>query len=226
MFERRKLVPINNEPGRRPRCTLLGSFRHKPLIDSIHILFERNGIEVPAPPLGRVTEEQAGFKILEVDDTTKVHWLEIENQFMRSLTASDVGYLVNPDGYIGMSTGYELAWALAHGIPVYGMEPVTKVANDDPRELIRNFVAFSARPMPVDNYLRMVKSGRLDITDHLKGSYTPPKKRKPPADFVATPIARIPGSNDDFWKAFLLENEIPERLVSPGSWPFPRDVSK
>lgn len=115
---------------RRPRTTLIGSFRFKPLIDTIHTTLERRGIEVLAPAKGLVTGEIGGFPLIQGDDvTSKEGAVELERRFLEAAINSDILLLINPESYHGIMSAWEMGFVMAHKIPLFSLD---QIGSDEP----------------------------------------------------------------------------------------------
>ena len=95
------------------RCVLHGSFRkHLEEIKRTHQTLTNAGIEVLAPTISEIRAAQDGFVLFEgdkSDDPRMVELLYLHN--LKRLGADGFSYFVNPEGYIGKSTSYELGIA-------------------------------------------------------------------------------------------------------------------
>src|SRR3989344_2682589 len=97
----------------RFRCVIHGSFRkHFDDIKKIHTLFTKNNIEVLAPSISKIKDEKDGFIFFDTDkesDPRMIELLYLHN--LKQLGPDGFSYFVNPEGYIGRSTSYELGIA-------------------------------------------------------------------------------------------------------------------
>jgi len=97
----------------RPRCILHGSFsKHFDAIQKVHQLFTDAGIEVLAPKAGQLVSYKEGFGLFEDEvgqDPRVIELLYLHN--LKQLGENGFSYFINPDGYIGNSTSYELGIA-------------------------------------------------------------------------------------------------------------------
>lgn len=106
-----------------PSVTMAGSFRFKPLMDQIRNQFEEDGFQVLAPPRGNVVGQIDNFPMLEGDNPTDDP-LDLEDQFLMAGMASDLIYIVNPDGYMGDLSSFETGVFGAWGVPIYSYQPI------------------------------------------------------------------------------------------------------
>lgn len=108
----------------RFHCVLHGSFlKHIDEIRRIHCLFTKAGIEVLAPANSEITAVEDGFVFFEddkSDDPRMVELVYLHN--LKKLGENDFSYFVNPEGYIGRSTSYELGIAQVSNINHYFLE--------------------------------------------------------------------------------------------------------
>jgi len=91
--------------------------------------FQDLGIKVLSPHGAIILSSLNDFVLLKNDpvtsfssfsDTTISEAMRfIENSHLRALQQSDALWLVLPQGYCGVSTAFEMGWALAHNVPVY-----------------------------------------------------------------------------------------------------------
>lgn len=99
--------------SKRFRCILHGSFsKHFDYLQKIHKLLNDAGIEVLAPQSGEVVANEQGFGLFENEigkDPRSVELLYLHN--LKKLGEDGFSYFINPDGYIGRSTSYELGIA-------------------------------------------------------------------------------------------------------------------
>lgn len=95
------------------KCVLHGSFRkHFDLIKKTHQLFTDAGIEVLAPRLSEIVSYEGGFALLEGEEQQDLRMVElIYLHHLKRLGENGFSYFVNPEGYIGKSTSYELGIA-------------------------------------------------------------------------------------------------------------------
>jgi len=105
--------------------TLSGSLhQHIAAIASMAAEFKTRGAEVLSPTSTEVQrEDKDGFVYL-----TDNHGgpREIESGHLAAIGRSDLLYVVNPGGYLGLSTAMEIGYALARSVPVYSSDPITE----------------------------------------------------------------------------------------------------
>lgn len=97
----------------RFRCVLHGSFgKHFTEIQRVARIFQAAGIEVIAPKLGELHAAADGFALF--DDEVGLDPRLVELKYLHNLKKlgkNGFSYFVNPGGYIGKSTSYELGIA-------------------------------------------------------------------------------------------------------------------
>jgi len=120
------------------RCVIHGSFRkHFRLINSVCSLFREAGIDVLAPQGNKVIGLNEGFALLEGEeyqDPRLVELMYLHN--LKRLGPNGFSYFVNPEGYIGKSTSYELGIAQLTNTNCYYYSPL----KDHPGYLHKNSV--------------------------------------------------------------------------------------
>jgi ADP-ribose pyrophosphatase YjhB (NUDIX family) len=95
------------------RCILHGSFsKHFDKIQHAHNLFTKAGVEVLAPKAGGLIGYEQGFGLFKDEigqDPRAIELLYLHN--LKKLGNNGFSYFINPGGYIGKSTSYELGIA-------------------------------------------------------------------------------------------------------------------
>lgn len=109
-------------PSGKPKVTILGSFRFKEGIDQLIDRLTEDGIEVLAPPKGRVVTEIDGFKFIEGDAGNSE--ADVWSGFIQSAAESDALYVYNPRGYIGTHVTVEIGLGQVIGLPMYALEDI------------------------------------------------------------------------------------------------------
>lgn len=127
------------------KISISGSFRkHHNKINHVIAQFENANFDVLSPKKSSALNPNDEFIFLATDKSKIPN--EIESNHLNAIKHSDILYLVNPDGYIGLSASLEIGWALANNIKIFAMvEPidiviksfVTNVLN--PNELIDKY---------------------------------------------------------------------------------------
>jgi ADP-ribose pyrophosphatase YjhB (NUDIX family) len=107
------------------RCVIHGSFqKHFDEITRVHRIFAEAGIEVLAPELSDIIAIENGFATLESDvtkDPRMTELLYLHN--LKRLGANGFSYFIDPEGYIGKSTSYELGIAQISNVRCFFMAP-------------------------------------------------------------------------------------------------------
>lgn len=111
----------------KPQFTLqsliIGSFRrhYEPMTGVIQY-FHEQGIEVLSPKEAKILNPEDEFVIFDYDPPY-LSRKELEDLVLEKMHRSHFVYLVNPGGYVGLSTSFEVGYCAAHGIDVFAMEP-------------------------------------------------------------------------------------------------------
>ena len=119
-------------------CTILGSFRFKAEIDRVCEEFTDLGVRVLAPPIGPVFSTPSHRHVLTPKDfrplpSERNHSpADVEESFLRYLSRSDFGYVVDINGYVGPVVNFEMGFALANRIPLFLQYPINIALDSDP----------------------------------------------------------------------------------------------
>lgn len=109
------------------KCVIIGSFRkHMKEIEEVAKIFKEKNIEVLSPSSFDTVNPDEEFVILK-SNKPEVSIKEIEDEVLEKMEIADFIYLVNPNGRVGVSAGFELGYALAGKLTVYSMEPVNEL---------------------------------------------------------------------------------------------------
>jgi len=106
------------------KCVVLGSFRrYYRDIAAIVDLFQKAGLEVLSPVASTVINPGAEFVLLQsdLDRWSDIDFKCIEDRVLQMIPQSDFVYVCDPEGYIGLTTSFEIGYARAKGIPVFSM---------------------------------------------------------------------------------------------------------
>lgn len=107
----------------RPSVSLVGSFRqHYQEVRKAAKIFAAAGMTVKSPPISRIVDREREFVRFE-SDPPLVSDRDIQAATLEKIFSSDFVYVVNPDGYIGRTTAYELGRIHERGMAVYYAEP-------------------------------------------------------------------------------------------------------
>jgi nucleoside 2-deoxyribosyltransferase len=106
--------------------TISGSFsRHAVQIDEAIRECRDLGFEVLSPTDMRIVGAEGAFLFVASDPVRSVR--EVQDKHLRAIAHSDFLWLVDPDGYVGVSAALEIGFACAQGVPVLSTR-----APDDP----------------------------------------------------------------------------------------------
>jgi ADP-ribose pyrophosphatase YjhB (NUDIX family) len=106
----------------RPSVSLIGSFRrHYPEVEKTARTFAAAGITVKSPPISQIVDQSREF-VRFASDPPQVSDLDIQTATLGKIFSSDFVYVVNPEGYIGRATAYELGRIHERGMAVYYAE--------------------------------------------------------------------------------------------------------
>lgn len=102
------------------KCTISGSF-HRFLAEIAAKADEcgQHGITVLSPKSTAFAGEVNGFVMLEGDTGTPT---ELEKAHLHAIDRSDFLYVVNPGGYVGLSSSLEVGYAFARSVAVFCSE--------------------------------------------------------------------------------------------------------
>ncbi|MEU6745339.1 NUDIX hydrolase [Spirillospora sp. NPDC046719] len=116
----------------RPSVSLIGSFRqHYPQVLAAAQLFADAGITVKSPPMSRPTDHGRQF-VRFASDSPSCSDHAIQAATLEKIFSSDLVYVVNPGGYIGRTTAYELGRIHERGLAVFYAEPPCDLPIDVP----------------------------------------------------------------------------------------------
>ncbi len=126
-----------NSPG-DVRVVLHGSFqRHFDAILEAHAIFTKAGFTVLAPDATDIIGFTDGFAVLEGEEGIDPRQVELRYLLnLKNLGVNGFSYFVNPGGYVGPSTAYELGIAQLTGVSTY----FTKAPSDHPAYIGQNAV--------------------------------------------------------------------------------------
>ena len=92
----------------RPSVSLIGSFRrHYEAVREAAKIFTAAGITVKSPAISRVLDTAREFVRFE-SDPIQMSDRDIQAATMAKIFSSDLVYVVNPGGYVGTLTAWEL----------------------------------------------------------------------------------------------------------------------
>jgi len=79
-----------------------------------------SGVDVLSPRDPRVVDARGEFLFVASDLVRSVYL--VQDRHLRAIKASDFLWLVTPDGYVGQSASMEIGFAVANGIPIFGVD--------------------------------------------------------------------------------------------------------
>lgn len=101
-------------------ATVSGSFRkHLAEIKKAVRALQDAGVQVLSPDVFRTVRDNGDFVYLEGDSGSPS---DVEMEHLKAICASDFLYVVNPKGYVGTSSAFEMGFARASRIPIYCQE--------------------------------------------------------------------------------------------------------
>ena len=139
-----------------PSVSLIGSFRqHYQEVRKSAEIFAAAGITVKSPPISRIIDQGQEFVRFE-SDPPLISDHAIQAATLEKIFTSDFVYVVNPDGYIGRATAYELGRVHERGMAVYYAESPKDLLVEvpdgtvlSPHELVAGIVRGSGQASPV-----------------------------------------------------------------------------
>jgi hypothetical protein len=108
-------MTVENEP----KCCVSGSFKFKPEIDLAIRELKDLRVTVLSPEEGWICIPFANPSFRPLPTEVGKSIKQIEDNFLSSVRKSDFLYVVNPNGYLGMSACLEIGFAVANDIPVF-----------------------------------------------------------------------------------------------------------
>ena len=165
----------------RPSVSLIGSFRrHYEAVREAAKIFTAAGITVKSPAISRVLDTAREFVRFE-SDPIQMSDREIQAATMAKIFSSDLVYVVNPGGYVGTLTAWELGRVQERGMAVYYAEPPTEHLGEvpdgtvlSPDELVAGVLGGRVQPGPIrrprvaalptaDIVIFTIRDGRLHV---------------------------------------------------------------
>ncbi|WP_447039239.1 NUDIX hydrolase [Streptomyces sp. DSM 118878] len=115
---------------------LIGSFRqHYPEVLAVARVFAGAGLAVGSPPICRIVDRGREFVRFESDPPESSDQ-DLQAATLEKIFTSDLVYVVNPGGYIGRTTAYELGRVHERGMAVYYAEPPKDLPIAVPEETV------------------------------------------------------------------------------------------
>lgn len=110
----------------QPKVVICGSFRRDPAgIARLFRELETNGCRVLSPLTLDFSDTSSDFVTAKNDETFSVR--ELERFHLRAIREADFVMLHAPGGYVGISTSFELGYAVATGKPVFSKDSLNDV---------------------------------------------------------------------------------------------------
>jgi len=108
-----------------PETAISGSFQFKPEIDRAIEAFRDYGVMVLEPTTGWLWTPvlqvvSSPFRPLPAERGLELR--EVEDRFLAAIDRADFLYVLNPGGYIGLSTAFEIGYAMESDKPIYMQE--------------------------------------------------------------------------------------------------------
>ncbi|MGK8506350.1 NUDIX hydrolase [Nocardia asiatica] len=140
----------------RPSVSIIGSFRrHYEQVRQAAEIFMAAGMKVKSPPISRIIDLDREFVRFESDPPSASD-LDIQVATLQRIFSSDFVYVMNPDGYVGRTTAYELGRIHERGMAVYYAEhpkdllvPIPAGTVLSPSELVAGIVRGGVGPRSV-----------------------------------------------------------------------------
>ncbi|MFC8426011.1 NUDIX domain-containing protein [Streptomyces sp. NPDC057236] len=115
----------------RPTVSLVGSFRqHYPEVLKAAQIFADAGMVVKSPPMSLIAKRGQFVRFASDPPSSSDH--AIQAATLEKIFSSDFVYVVNPGGYIGRTTAYELGRIHERGVAVFYAEPPEDLPIDVP----------------------------------------------------------------------------------------------
>ena len=128
----------------------------------------------PADP--RIVDQFGDFVFVASDHVRRIR--TVQERHLAAIGASDLLWLVAPEGYVGQSAAMELGYAAARGIPVYSDEVPTDLT-------LRQWVTFVSAPSEALRLARASGEGRSFSPEEAHGAV------------LLDPLVAIESSHDD-----------------------------
>ncbi len=128
------------------QCLIIGSFRkHYPEIVETIKYFHANDIEVLSPKISTILNPENEFVVFDYDPRD-ADVRQIEDKVLKKMHNADFVYIVNPDGYIGQSTSFEIGYCHGKNLKIFAM--------NDSSELCSKYIHAVLKPHEVIKELR------------------------------------------------------------------------
>lgn len=114
-----------------PEGVISGSFKFKPEIDAAIDEFRDLNVIIRAPEIGWLFKPNNGLIVVTNEDRfqplpseQRMMAHEVEAEFLEELEKSDFVYVMNPEGYIGDMSIFEIGYAQGIRKPMYASHPL------------------------------------------------------------------------------------------------------
>lgn len=137
------------------KVTVSGSFRrHLPAIARSVETFVDRGCRVLSPEDPRVVDSFGEFLFVASDRFRGIR--TVQNRHLAAISASDLLWLVDPEGYVGQSASLELGYAIAVGTPVFSASPPSDLT-------LRQYVTVVVDEAAALSQLRLAQRSELGV---------------------------------------------------------------
>ena len=128
--------PPRSDLTTAPSVALIGSFRrHYRQVLAVAEAFAAAGFTVTTPPPAPLRDSDRNFVLFESDSPHSSDH-HIQAATLEKIFSSDFVYVVDPDGYVGPTTAYELGHAHQRGMAVYFAEPPADLPIEVPDSMV------------------------------------------------------------------------------------------
>ncbi|KKR07371.1 MAG: MazG nucleotide pyrophosphohydrolase [Candidatus Peregrinibacteria bacterium GW2011_GWC2_39_14] len=139
-----------NANKNKHQCLIIGSFRkhYSQIVETINF-FHANNIEVLSPKISTILNPEDEFVIFDYDPRD-ADIRQIEDKVLEKMHNTDFVYIVNPDGYIGQSTSFEIGYCHGKNLKIFAME--------DSSELCSRYIHAVLKPNEIIKKLKELKN--------------------------------------------------------------------
>ena len=120
--------------------------------------FEKNGVKILSPKISLTKNLKDDFVYLINDKSKPIE--TIEKTHLLNISHSDFLFVVNPKGYIGISTSLEIGFALSKGIKVYSLEKPSDT-------LLKEYITYNLSILEMIDHEIERKREKIDIKENL-----------------------------------------------------------
>ncbi len=113
-----------------PKVVLIGSLRFYEEMQKLYEQFEKEGIDAKVP--WQFLKKEDDPRQFDEFWTQNQHSLSVANKFsvglhLARVASSDMAYVVDPSGYVGVNSSIDIGYALGKKVPVYAMEEISDI---------------------------------------------------------------------------------------------------